>query len=562
MALRRFVCLIASVTLASAAPAFRNTDPAVHYVGSAVCAGCHKTIYNKYKTTGMGRSISRPDPELAAQMATVRNEVLHREFRVFERNGNLYQSESELRDGKTVFEVVHKLEYAIGSGANGISFAVRRGNHLFQAPLSYYTRLAKWDSSPGFAETAEGFGRPLHEGCIVCHAGRAQPVPRGEGLYRDPPLQEMAVGCEKCHGPGELHVKERQAGARATPDTSIVNPARLPFRLAEDICMQCHQRGDTRVLLPGKTYDSFRPGTPLLNTVALLELPRSSESQDLLEHHSSMKSSKCYRASDGKLSCLTCHDPHEQPDSAKAPAYFASKCLGCHTKQSCPKVLEARAGERSTQCVNCHMQKRDVKQISHSALTDHRILIAPNSPPDIVSARPSELPGLILLNSAASDAALPLVTRLAAYGELQDRAPHLRQLYLSLLAEASSAIPEDPLVLAALGRKALLENSPEAVELLQKSEQTGIPGSATYIDLSEALGRANREKEAVGALERGQAAYPFSSQIRKHLILRYIRQKDYRRAATAMQEYLELFPEDSFMRGLLSQVPAEATQQP
>jgi hypothetical protein len=562
MALQLSVCLIASVTLASAAPAFRNTDPAVHYVGSAVCAGCHKTIYDKYITTGMGRSISRPDTTLAAEPATIRNEALHREFRVFERSGGLYQSESEVRDGKIIFEVVHRLEYAIGSGANGISFAVRRGNHLFQAPLSYYKSLAKWDFSPGFAETAEGFGRPLHEGCIACHAGRAQPVPRGEGLYAEPPLQEMAIGCEKCHGPGELHLKERQAGIRAKPDTSIVNPARLPLRLAEDICMQCHQRGDTRVLLPGNTYDSFRPGTPLVNTVALFELPRSSKADDLLEHHSSMKSSKCYRASTGKLSCLTCHDPHEQPDAAKAPAYFASKCLGCHTKQSCPKVLEARSDERSMQCANCHMQKRDVKQISHSALTDHRIPIRPNSPPDIVPVETSQVPGLILLNSATSNRALPLITRLAAYGELQDRAPQLRKLYLSLLEEAGSAIPEDPLVLAALGRKALLENRPEAVEFLQRSEQGGVPGSATYIDLSDALGRVNRDKEAVTALERGQAAYPFSSQIRKHLILRYIRQKDYRRAATAMQEYLQLFPEDSFMRGLLNQVPAEATPQP
>jgi hypothetical protein len=286
----------------------------------------------------------------------VRSEKWNREYRVFSDAGQLYQAESERRDGAVVFEVVHKLEYAIGSGENGISFAVRRGNHLFQAPLSFYAKTSQWDLSPGFEDAGEGFGRPIYEACIVCHAGRPQTIANREGLYRDPPFAEAAIGCENCHGPGELHVAERGRGVRALPDSSIVNPARLPARLAEDICMQCHQAGETRVLLPGKRSADFRPGTPLVRTLAIFGFAPASQPSDLLDHHASMKSSRCYRASSGALSCLTCHDPHEQPSKAEAPAYFRARCLSCHSDRDCRFDLASRRQQRpADNCTGCHM---------------------------------------------------------------------------------------------------------------------------------------------------------------------------------------------------------------
>src|SRR5690349_16036 len=123
-----------------------------------------------------------------------------------------------------------------------MTYAVRRGDFLFQAPLSFYSKPLQWDLSPGYETTGEGFGRPMHEACIVCHSGRARSVPGRDGLYENPPFAEPAVGCENCHGPGALHVKERQGAAsgRREADRSIVNPARLNARLADDICMKCH----------------------------------------------------------------------------------------------------------------------------------------------------------------------------------------------------------------------------------------------------------------------------------------------------------------------------------
>ena len=125
----------------------------------------------------------------------------------------VYQSEYGLDDqGKELFRHTEELAYVVGTGANGVTPIVRRDNYLFQAPVSYYTARKAWDLSPNYEEHDLGFSLPVTADCIGCHTGRTQPVKGREGLYEDPPVVEMAINCENCHGPGELHVNERLAG--------------------------------------------------------------------------------------------------------------------------------------------------------------------------------------------------------------------------------------------------------------------------------------------------------------------------------------------------------------
>lgn len=554
---------------------YRNTAPGVAYIGSRACAGCHQKIYQNYIHTAMGRSMalarSSAQVEETAANQSVFSAKLNRHFEVSRQETALYQSEYELdAGGRKVFQTTHKLEYVIGSGVNGCTYLVRRGDYLFQAPLSYYSRKKNWDLSPGYEFADYGFNRPIAAACVACHSGRPQAVRDRDGMFGDPPFRELAIGCENCHGPGSLHAGERvkSASRRAGMDRSIVNPGKLPARLAEDICMNCHQGSDTRVLQPGKEYADFRPATPLNQTLAILRIPLKREAAgatDLLEHHFSMQLSKCYRASGGRLSCLTCHQIHAMPARSEAGAYYRARCLTCHTEMSC-KSPKAQRIAQGNDCARCHMPKRDVQLISHSALTNHRIIARPNEPlPDaaFLQAAP-ELPDLIYVNRSPEGMSKPLppIMLLQAYGEVMEKNPTYQSRYFEVLDRLSRDAPDQPLVQAALGRKMLQSDTAlnaSAIEHLTRAIELGFSASIVYEDLAEALTRAGRLEDAVATLQRAIQISPYKPVLYKSLALRYINLKRYDAARKTLERHVGLFPEDDFVRGLLLKVERSDT---
>jgi hypothetical protein len=546
----------------------RNTAPTVAYVGSSACAGCHPKIYRDYTRTAMGRSMKlamAPD-QLASGTDTISvfSEKLNRHFEFSRHGSDLYQTEYELDKESEIFRASHKLDYVIGSGNNSYAYVVRRGNFLFEAPLSYYSQKKGWDLSPGYEVADRGFNRPIAAACIACHSGRPQPVREPVGLFRDLPFLELSIGCENCHGPGALHVEERRAGTRiAVPvDSSIVNPGRLTAGLAEDICMNCHQGGDTRILQRGKSYADFRPGTPLYQTLAIFRIPLSrgeTTTSDLLEHHFSMHLSKCYRASSGRLSCLTCHAIHSSASGEGAMAY-RTRCLTCHSDTSCRLPMRQRLRE-GDDCVKCHMPKRQVQVISHSALTNHRIIARTSEPlPEAAFAEPTPgTPGLTYWNAPNDPKlqALPPLMLLQAYGELMEKEPRYLARYLATLEQLAKDAPDEPLVQASLGSRMLRSESDSndtTIAHLTRAIELGFTAPGVYADLAEALVRAKREEEAERTLERGIGLMPYEPVLYKSLVLRLINLKRYAEARKAMESYMELFPEDDFMRGMLTKV--------
>ena len=543
------------------------------YVGSAACAQCHLDIYNEYMQTSMGRSMSQLTPAMLKKMplpGTYDDPKLNRHFSVYAENGKLYQSEFQTdAAGKDVFRDIRQLQWKIGAGENGYGLLLERDNYLFQAPLSFYSQASAWGLSPGYEFADYGFNRPILAGCIICHSGNPRPVSSTNGRYESPPFSEAAIGCERCHGPGARHLHSMQSAAgRATKEHFIVNPAHLSSILANNICMYCHQTGDVRVLQPGKAYKDFIPGEPLDDTLAILKVPPTRESppdDDHVEHYYSMTLSKCYRASGGRLRCITCHDPHVEPAQQQAPAYFNRKCLTCHTNQSCSLPMEARRQSKpADNCIGCHMPKREIRVISHSSATNHRILRKPGEPfPDVTFEQtlPS-LPDLIHLDPAPgkTGATLPLLTRLQAYGELAENKPGYLAPYLKILDQLSQSEPENSLVQAALGRRDLKGgNYLKAADHLQHSLHLDPEQPAVAGDLADALQKLGKVEQAVVLLSKSVEQDPFNPALRKKLIVAYITLRQYGNAETAIEQYLQIFPQDSFMRQMLvraQQAPA------
>ena len=269
---------------------FRNTEPSVAYVGSKSCgaSGCHEDINRTYFQTPHGQSMglanSPTELKRAPKPITVFNQKNNRYYQVYQEGGNLYQSAYEQdKEGRKIYSIAHRIDYVSGGESVGYTYMYRVGPWIFEAPLSYYVHSASWELSPGYVGDDHGFTRVITTECLVCHNGQPDPVFNNKGFYRDgqyktPPFRfgELGISCEACHGPGALHVKEMQAkkgkvlGANEV-DTSIVNPARLSPRLADDICRNCHQAGDAVVLYPGKNDSDFRPGTALSETLAIVK---------------------------------------------------------------------------------------------------------------------------------------------------------------------------------------------------------------------------------------------------------------------------------------------------
>jgi hypothetical protein len=570
---------------------YRNLSPGVGYVRSTSCAGsaCHEDLCRNYARTPMGRSMApaHAPSELAKvpKRITIFKPKLNRYFEVFRQGSDIYQSEYQLDDsGRTVFKSTHRLDYVVGAGLTGYTYLFRRDRWFFEAPLSYYSETHQWDLSPGYEGKDIGFSRPVNVACLACHNGQPEPVPRRDGMYQEPPFRmgEEAIGCECCHGPGELHLREMMQRARRNSsqvDTSIVNPARLSPSLADDVCMNCHQGAEARILQPGKSYLDFRPGTHLYETLAMFKRPASEEQRaeaDRLEtlppvrgsmetplwwKNSSLQISKCYQASHGRLTCITCHSIHHPPTPENRVAYFRAKCLTCHADGDCKLPLDQRMRQQpANDCVGCHMEKRAVAGIAHSSDTKHRIVRRAGQPlPDIVFKQPTpDMPGLLCLDKPAENSQdpVPPLTRLIAYMEVMKRDPSLHDYYLEVLGQLSQSAPDDPAVLVCLGMKALLEEKdyPRAAEYLSRAIEHGGEEPTTYLYLGQALSRSGHDSEALQAFERGVQAYPYDPPLRAGVAMEYLRLHEKQRALEVMRQHLELFPEDALMREMMKKV--------
>ncbi len=361
---------------------YRNVRPEVRYVGDAACAGCHAEIDRSFHHHPMGRSaefVARAAP-IERFDAKANNPAVAQGFELkVERDKDRVRHVMAAKGQAAAPPYVVSADVAIGSGTRGRSYLTVAGGAVWQTPVSWFSHEQKWDVSPGF-QLPDGARREVGADCLFCHVDRVEPVPRSANRYREPLFPHQAsIGCERCHGPGELHVAEQHAGTAVDgPDTSIVNPKHLPAELRLAVCEQCHLQGVARVVRPGREVFDYRPGLPLEQFVTVFV-----RHPDLVDYHRSvgqveqMKVSKCYTASGGKLDCTSCHDPHARPEPPAADAFYRAKCLACHDSHGCSLPAAERRAKNDS-CIACHMSRAPSSNIAHTAVTDHRVLRVPD----------------------------------------------------------------------------------------------------------------------------------------------------------------------------------------
>jgi tetratricopeptide (TPR) repeat protein len=336
--------LILFLLLAQAVFALESND----YVGAQVCAQCHRAIAASQTKTNMAMTWQSPASPL---LPPGLNES------VSEGPGSPIAYNLRQTNGKLVYQLTlpgnaainAPVEAIVGGKRHGLSFLARVpeiGGRPLARPALVETRYLHSTHtkglvlSPGFPvekpssyETAIGrvLAPDFERKCLTCHG-----EPSGK-------FGTGGVHCETCHGPGQAHLKSVADGM---PKSGIVNPARLTNAELVERCSQCH----------GGFADLSDP------------LP-----DDLLisNQANALRNSECYVQSAAGLSCINCHDPHQ--DSAEVGARSVAACRSCHDRAA-PKRAAVCPVNQKDACIDCHMP--EVKKGSFT-MSDHWIRVHP-----------------------------------------------------------------------------------------------------------------------------------------------------------------------------------------
>ena len=350
---------------------FQNTGPNAHMVGGKRCADCHAEQAAAFFETRHAKSMSLPD-SIVLSNAEVEHSKSGYRYQSASDGKSTTQFESMLIDGHEMSPAQFSVEYVLGSGRFGHSFLSQVEKFRVQSPLTWYATRKCWDMSPGYDFADQlSFRRVVSARCLYCHAGNVEVKNQNEFDFT---VHETAISCERCHGPGSMHVEFRDP-AKSKPDDSpiddtIVNPSHLHRELSESICQQCHLQGDAQIPVRGQSFDSFRPGQPLTAFRQDYRLGSSSQ-MTIVGHVEQLHASPCYQKTE-TLTCITCHEPHHSMAEEQLPQHYRSACIQCHNEKSCTEAMDIRMAMSNDQCDKCHMPAAPT-EVPHVAFTHHRI---------------------------------------------------------------------------------------------------------------------------------------------------------------------------------------------
>lgn len=328
------------------------------YVGAASCAPCHQGQYASQQKTRMAHA-SRRASDTAALSAHARIQSTQSGVETLIETDTRSSTYTVRRGGNTL---TGKILWTMGEGRIGQTLILQTGEGLFESQLSYYPSISGLDLTPGHTAAVpsdlqhalgERQSAATAQACFGCHTTASSIRDRF-----DPERAIPGVNCEACHGPGAAHIQAMKDGRVEDGRKAIVNPGALDAREQVDFCGACH-----RSAADVKAEKDFLP-------------------LDIRFQPYRLTKSRCWTSPDVRLTCIACHDPHQDP--VQDVRWYDAKCLACHGKGPKDRNPETGATDKNSnapacpvkteRCVSCHMPRYNVAPL-HASFTDHFIRV-------------------------------------------------------------------------------------------------------------------------------------------------------------------------------------------
>lgn len=319
------------------------------------CATCHAGVANSYAHAPMRHAMepAGANPVLGAHPSLTTQQ-------------KGYSYSIQTKDGQSTYTVSD----ATGSltlpihwvfGQHSQTYVLQKDGHLYESLVSFFPREDGLATTPGDQDLkpknlTEAMGRELPAweslSCFNCHASGAV-----SGIHLTLDKLTPGLECERCHAGAQQHMADAVEGNFKTLPKSFKN---MTSGDISDFCGQCHRTWETVVRnhWKGPAFVRFQPYR--------------------------LQNSKCFAADDPRISCLACHNPHQQVNHDLAS--YDKKCLACHgetkvASAAAPPLPMARSCPvAKANCASCHMPKVELPG-GHAQFTDHQIrVVHPGDP--------------------------------------------------------------------------------------------------------------------------------------------------------------------------------------
>lgn len=313
----------------------------------SLCAHCHT------------EALSQPSTHMAQALETVEQSRVLIDHPLLSASYGKYSYRIERRRDQSIYSVsdgtttvAMPIRWGLGASSSiGQTFILEKDGELFESRMSWFQELNGLGPTLGGAgslpgDVHEAAGRLMsHDDKLACFGCHATNTAKGTQLTLDKMIP--GVQCSHCHEATEAHL----AAMLHKSGEPVIPPAlsKMSAEQTSNLCGRCH-----------RTWAEIAmQGNPSVSNVRF-------QPYRLTE-------SKCYDPDDARISCVACHNPHQEVSAQ--PVDYDPKCQGCHGGG---KVGAKTCPVSKSNCVTCHMPKIELPG-GHYKFSDHRIrIVKPN----------------------------------------------------------------------------------------------------------------------------------------------------------------------------------------